>query len=228
MRFPYLLVLACSACLGPVDERHELLSTQPDGSTPVSTDPGPAPVCKGWDGGACAWPNEPPPGGFCTIAYHLDGLSYGGFTGTSACPRSGGGRILKVRSSENSQSHCSQMMVMFSPEPDDLSKQYQRGIRDPMTAWFTLIAHGPGRYTTREDCRTVTCIYDGGFPVGAPAGQPTLAVEARHRGMHGTGTVDITSDAHLDTHVLKGTVDIAFPDGCRLYADFEAPLTSTE
>lgn len=190
--------------------------------------------CAGDDDGLTG---PTPAGGVCVLVEPLPddgGLWPTPVPGATACPRAlplidhgwNPPEVLDVGAAMVGQTHCDEVIISFGTE--------QGFCGDGNSVSLYFIAAGPGRYEVVDE--DLECLRgEDGTIIGPPPGQPVFAARAwrptpddRFReGWRGTGVVDI-QDAYLDQQYTRGSVDVAFPDGTRLLADFVAPLCGTE
>lgn len=134
------------------------------------------------------------------------------------------GTPLHVRSASVGQTHCAEILVSFYE-----GEQWCNFNSDELVATLYFVGNGAGTYEATGD--DLTCERGpNGEVIGPPPGQDPYGIEANRdqATTRGTGLVEITSDAGLDTQWTVGTVDVEFDDGTRLLADFTAPLCVTE
>lgn len=162
------------------------------------------------------------------------GCSFEG-DGPTACPRQealadhagGPWTLLDVRSASVFLTHCGELAMGFAGQPGD---------GEVATLYF--FDNGPSAYEVGDE--PLSCVRDGVGPDEPPADQPPFAAlswrgsyqedlhPTEEPALYGAGVIVVDDLLAGDGGRTTGSVDVVFPDGTRLLADFSAPLWALE
>lgn len=161
-------------------------------------------------------------GADCTLAEVIGRDEYNvpvPYGGTTACPSTAGSArdlpqttALRVRSSGWGYAHSHDASVCFSPIEATCAL-------DGLMAKVLFNDVGAGTYEVVD--RSMQCETADGRTMTSPRCLGELAARATHGPWAGTGLLVLEP---RDSENLRGSADVVFEDGCRLLADFFAPL----